>query len=102
MSFEHPGDYTPYERLWHRLARPEKLARRATRVICPSGPVREAALARWGLAPERVRVVRSGAGKPAGAAALRESAAPEATGGVAAEPGAAGGGAAAGEPGAAP
>ena len=72
MSFEHPGDYTPYERLWHRLARPEKLARRATRVICPSGPVREAALARWGLAPERVRVVRSGAGK---AAATGDSAA---------------------------
>jgi glycosyltransferase involved in cell wall biosynthesis len=69
MSFEHPGDYTRYERLWHRLARPEKLARRATRVICPSGPVREAALARWGLAPERLRVVRSGAGKAAGGVA---------------------------------
>jgi glycosyltransferase involved in cell wall biosynthesis len=68
MSFEHPADYAPYERLWHRLARPERLARRATRVICPSGPVREAALARWGLAPERVRVVRSGAGKAPGAA----------------------------------
>jgi glycosyltransferase involved in cell wall biosynthesis len=63
MSFEHPGDYTRYERLWHRLARPEKLARRATRVICPSGPVRDAALARWDLIPKRVRVVRSGAGK---------------------------------------
>ena len=68
MSFEHPEDYTRYEQLWHRLARPEKLARRATGVICPSGPVREAALARWGLAPERVWVVRSGAGKPAAAA----------------------------------
>jgi glycosyltransferase involved in cell wall biosynthesis len=78
MSFEHPGDYTPYERLWHRLARPEKLARRATRVICPSGPVREAALARWGLAPERVRVVRSGAGKAAGAGRAAEPGAPEA------------------------
>jgi glycosyltransferase involved in cell wall biosynthesis len=70
MSFVHPGDYTPYERLWHRLARPENLARRATRVICPSGPVREAALARWALAPERVRVVRSGAGKPDAASSL--------------------------------
>jgi glycosyltransferase involved in cell wall biosynthesis len=63
MSFEEEADFTRYERLWHRLARPERLARRATRVICPSGPVREAVVARWGLAPEKVRVVRSGAGK---------------------------------------
>jgi glycosyltransferase involved in cell wall biosynthesis len=78
MSFEHPADYKPYERLWHRLARPEKLARRATRVICPSGPVREAALARWGLAPERVRVVRSGAGKAGGAGPATAPGEPEA------------------------
>jgi glycosyltransferase involved in cell wall biosynthesis len=63
LSFEEPADWTRYERLWHRLARPERLARRATRVICPSGPVREAVIARWGLAPDRVRVVTSGAGK---------------------------------------
>jgi glycosyltransferase involved in cell wall biosynthesis len=63
LSFEHDADYTRYERLWHRLARPEELVRRSTCVICPSGPVREAALARWGLAPAQVRVVRSGAGK---------------------------------------
>jgi glycosyltransferase involved in cell wall biosynthesis len=80
MSFEHPGDYTRYERLWHRLARPQKLARRATRVICPSGPVREAVMARWGLAPERVRVVRSGAGKEAGAGSAAEPGEPEAAG----------------------
>jgi glycosyltransferase involved in cell wall biosynthesis len=75
MSFEHPEDYTRYEQLWHRLARPERLARRATRVICPSGPVREAALARWGLGRELVRVVRSGAGKPVGAAGAGQAAA---------------------------
>jgi glycosyltransferase involved in cell wall biosynthesis len=75
LSFESPADFTLYERLWHRLARPEKLARRATRVICPSGPVREAVMARWGLAPERVRVVRSGAGKVAGAGAAGTAAA---------------------------
>jgi glycosyltransferase involved in cell wall biosynthesis len=68
LSFEHPGDFTPYQRLWHRLARPHRLARRATRVICPSGPVRDAVVAGWGLDPERVRVVRSGAGKAADAA----------------------------------
>ena len=88
MSFAHPADYTRYERLWHRLARPEKLARRATRVICPSGPVREAALARWGLAPERVRVVRSGAGKPAGAGRAADPGEPEPAGaGRVADPG---------------
>ncbi len=77
LSFEEPADFTRYERLWHRLARPERLAQRATRVICPSGPVREAVLARWGLAPEKVRVVRSGAGKgrEPGGAALSETAA---------------------------
>jgi glycosyltransferase involved in cell wall biosynthesis len=80
LSFEEPADFTRYERLWHRLARPERLARRAARVICPSGPVREAVVARWGLAPEKVRVVRSGAGKvwaPGGAAVPEPAAAGE-------------------------
>ena len=63
LSFEEAADFARYERLWHRLARPERLARRASRVICPSEAVREAAMARWGLGPEKVRVVRSGAGK---------------------------------------
>lgn len=72
MSFERATDYGRYERLWHRLARPERLARRATRVICPSGPVREAAMQRWNLPAERVRVVLSGAGKPQRAAGERE------------------------------
>jgi glycosyltransferase involved in cell wall biosynthesis len=77
LSFEESGDLSRYERLWHRLARPERLAQGAARVICPSGTVREAATSRWGLAPERVRVVRSGAGKPrvAAPADLSETAA---------------------------
>lgn len=66
LSFEHAPDFRPYERLWHRLARPANLARRATRVICLSGPVRDAAVARWGLSPEGIRVVPPGAGKPPG------------------------------------
>jgi glycosyltransferase involved in cell wall biosynthesis len=33
---ERPGDLTAYERLWHRLARPAVLARRAVRVIAPT------------------------------------------------------------------
>jgi glycosyltransferase involved in cell wall biosynthesis len=64
LSFEHAGDFSHYERLWHRLARPSTLVRRAERVICLSGPVRDAAVARWSLSPERVRVVPPGAGKP--------------------------------------
>jgi glycosyltransferase involved in cell wall biosynthesis len=82
MSFERATDYGRYERLWHRLARPERLARRAIRVICPSGPVREAAMERWNLPAERVRVVLSGAGKPQGAAGERggEAAASESAG----------------------
>jgi glycosyltransferase involved in cell wall biosynthesis len=78
LSFEHSADLRPYERLWHRLARPERLARSATRVICPSGPVRDAAVARWGLSPERVRVVPSGAGMPAGARAAAAAGGPDA------------------------
>jgi glycosyltransferase involved in cell wall biosynthesis len=81
LSFEHGPDFGRYERLWHRLAKPAQLARRAARVICPSGAVREAALERWGLAPERVSVVRSGAGAPArapGGAGGGSSAAPPA------------------------
>ena len=68
LSFEHRTDFGAYERLWHRLARPEQLTRRATRVICLSGPVRDAALDRWDLSTERIRVVPPGAGKPPGLA----------------------------------
>ena len=42
LSFElRPGDFTPYERVWHRLARPRALARRAARVIVLAAPTRE-------------------------------------------------------------
>jgi glycosyltransferase involved in cell wall biosynthesis len=65
LSFEHhPSDYTPYERLWHRLARPRRLARRASRVITVSEAVREQAVAEWGLDADRVVTVHSGAGRP--------------------------------------
>src|SRR5215218_5301895 len=36
---ERPGDFTAYERLWHRLARPRALARRADAVVCVSHAV---------------------------------------------------------------
>lgn len=69
VSFEaRPQDFTRYERLWQRLARPESLARRAIRVVAVSEATRDAALARWGLPEERIVVVRPGAG-PVGRAA---------------------------------
>jgi glycosyltransferase involved in cell wall biosynthesis len=63
LSFEHASDFGVYERVWHRLARPLALARRADRVICPSRAVRDAAEA-WGVPADRLRVVRSGPGRP--------------------------------------
>jgi glycosyltransferase involved in cell wall biosynthesis len=65
LSFEHPRDFSRYDRLWHRLARPGRLARGAATVICVSGAVRDAALARWDVDPARLRVVLSGPGRPA-------------------------------------
>ncbi len=60
-SFEQrPGDFTSYERFWHRMARARDLARRARLVIVPSAPVRDELVDRWGLAAERVRVVPEG------------------------------------------
>jgi glycosyltransferase involved in cell wall biosynthesis len=66
LSFERGSDLRPYERLWHRIARPGRLARRSAAMICVSAPVRDAAVARWGLDPRRVRVVPSGPGRPPG------------------------------------
>jgi glycosyltransferase involved in cell wall biosynthesis len=68
LSFDRPRDFRPYERAWHRLARPGRRVRRAKRVICVSTPVRDAALARWSLDASRVRVVPSGPGRPPGPA----------------------------------
>jgi glycosyltransferase involved in cell wall biosynthesis len=52
-----PGDFTPYERAWHRLARPRRLARRAERVLCDAEAVRAELIAAWGLDAGRVRAV---------------------------------------------
>lgn len=63
LSFEHRrSDFGAYERLWHRAARPRRLAARATRVIAVSEAVREQLLSEWELPPEKVVAVRSGAG----------------------------------------
>jgi glycosyltransferase involved in cell wall biosynthesis len=62
LSFlERPGDFTPYERLWHRLARVKRLARRAARVIAVSEATAAAARERLGV---DVVVVPAGPGDP--------------------------------------
>jgi glycosyltransferase involved in cell wall biosynthesis len=64
LSFEHrPLDYPAYDRLWHRLARPKRLARRAALVLCVSDATREAAIRAWDLDPDRTRTVLSGPGR---------------------------------------
>jgi glycosyltransferase involved in cell wall biosynthesis len=61
LSFElRPGDFTAYERLWHRLARPPALARRAARVIVLAGDTRGQLVDRWGLDAARIEVVAPG------------------------------------------
>lgn len=63
LSFDaRPQDFTGYERLWQRLARPESLARRATMVMTNSAATREEALSRWRLPAEKVVAVLPGVG----------------------------------------
>ena len=65
LSFEHrPRDYPLYDRAWHRLARPARLARGARLVLCDSQATRRAAIEEWGLAEERTRTVLPGPGRP--------------------------------------
>jgi glycosyltransferase involved in cell wall biosynthesis len=69
LSFlERPGDFTRYERIWHRLARTRALSRRAARVLASSSDTAARARARFGLDPTRVLVVPAGSGDPGPAA----------------------------------
>jgi glycosyltransferase involved in cell wall biosynthesis len=62
LSFlERPGDFTAYERLWHRLARAERLARRAARVIAVSGDTAARVRTRFGV---DAAIVPAGPGDP--------------------------------------
>ncbi|HMJ32875.1 MAG TPA: glycosyltransferase family 1 protein [Baekduia sp.] len=54
---ERPGDFTRYERVWHRVARPASLARRAAAVICDAPAVAADLAVRWGV---DARVVEPG------------------------------------------
>lgn len=55
---QRPRDFTVYERIWHLLARPGALARRAASIAAVSEETRRAAIERWSLDPDRVTVVR--------------------------------------------
>ena len=78
LSFElRPQDFTPYERIWHRLARPRSLGRRAVRVITDSEPTRAVAGLAVGSA-RHVRACRRAGGAVAGTRP-RTAAAVEAT-----------------------
>ena len=46
---ERPGDFTRYERAWHRLARPRALAARAAAVVCDADAVRADIARAWGV-----------------------------------------------------
>jgi glycosyltransferase involved in cell wall biosynthesis len=64
LSFEHRArDFTRYERLWHRIARPRWLAKRATRIISVSDAVRAELIDEWGVEPHKVVTVPSGPGR---------------------------------------
>jgi glycosyltransferase involved in cell wall biosynthesis len=66
LSFlERPGDFTAYERLWHRLARVGALARRAASVMADSADTAHRARRRFGV---EVVVVPAGPGDPGPAA----------------------------------
>jgi glycosyltransferase involved in cell wall biosynthesis len=64
LSFAHRArDYPVYDRLWQRLARPARLARRAESVLCVSEATRRSVVDEWGIDEGRVRTVLSGPGR---------------------------------------
>jgi glycosyltransferase involved in cell wall biosynthesis len=67
-----PGDFTPYERAWHRLVRPRALAERATRVITVSDATRAEAIDRWRLDPARVITIREPVPAPPSGSSVAE------------------------------
>jgi glycosyltransferase involved in cell wall biosynthesis len=61
-----PGDFTPYERAWHRLARPRELARRAAAVTAASHAVARDLAGAWGVRAEVVSPGVTGLGGEGG------------------------------------
>lgn len=55
---ERPQDFTPYERAWHAVARPRRLAARASRIACVSQATRDSLLAAgWPVEPSTAVVI---------------------------------------------
>jgi glycosyltransferase involved in cell wall biosynthesis len=74
LSFEHrAADFSAYERFWHRLARPRRLAQRAARLIAVSDAVRRQLIAEWGMHQEKIVTVPSGPGRQSSMADKREA-----------------------------
>jgi glycosyltransferase involved in cell wall biosynthesis len=69
---QRPGDFSVYERAWHRLARPRALARGAAAVTAVSNAVARDLGEAWGV---RATVVSPGVSAPPGAAARPRAAA---------------------------
>jgi glycosyltransferase involved in cell wall biosynthesis len=65
---ERPGDFTAYERLWHRLARPRALAARAAAVVCDTAAGRDDLARAWGVRATVVAPGVLGTSAPAGGA----------------------------------
>jgi glycosyltransferase involved in cell wall biosynthesis len=64
LSFEHrAADFSRYDRAWHRLAQPRRLAHRADRVIALSESVRRQLITEWDVDPEKVVTVPAGPGR---------------------------------------
>jgi glycosyltransferase involved in cell wall biosynthesis len=63
LSFAHrPEDFSSYDRVWHRVARPRRLAERASRVLTDTAHVRRQLMEEWNLPAEQVRAVLLGPG----------------------------------------
>lgn len=59
---ERPGDFTAYERVWHRAMRFGSLVRRADRVVCDARVTASRLVEGWDVPEERVVVVQPGPG----------------------------------------
>jgi glycosyltransferase involved in cell wall biosynthesis len=74
LSFVHrPRDFSAYERLWHRLARPRRLARHAARVLTDTEHGRRQVIDEWGLPAGKARAVPLGPGRATRAAGAGEA-----------------------------
>lgn len=65
---QRPGDFTRYERAWHRLLRARRLAAGAAAVVCDAPAVADEVERRWGV---RATVVEPGVDAPPAARAAR-------------------------------